>query len=267
MMKAAIFKNPKIIILPLCLFLCIGMLSGCGSKQDNSQTASAAGTETSTQKETARAAETLTEADAAASGQTEEPAASTEAAEGTQTTEPQTGKPRETAGSQTKPEEGAAVLPGSFPVSFTFSSGAGGWRTWMTLFADSTFEGQYSDSEMGDTGEGYPNGSYYIADFTGKFGNIEKLDEFSYSMELEEITLQREPGTSWIEDEVRYVAAEAYGLDGGTEFILYAPETPVEGLSEMFLSWWPGRFEDPASKTLSCYGIYNKAEETGFFSE
>lgn len=266
-MKEAILKNRKVIGLLLCVFLCVSLLNGCGKKQDHSQTASAAETETPTQKETAGTAETLTEAGTAASGQTEKPAASTEAAEGTQTTEPQTAEPQESADSQTKPGEGEAVLPGSFPMSFTFSSGAGGWRTWMTLFADGTFEGQYSDSEMGDTGEGYPNGSYYIADFTGRFGNIEKLDEFSYSMELEEITLQREPGTSWIEDEIRYVAAEAYGLDGGTEFILYTPETPVEGLSEMFLSWWPGRFEDPASKTLSCYGIYNKAEETGFFSE
>ena len=152
-------------------------------------------------------------------------------------------------------------------MSFTFSSGAGGWRTWLTLYADGTFEGQYSDSEMGDIGDGYPNGSYYIADFTGKFVNIQKVDEFSYSMELDEVTIGREPGTEWIEDEIRYVAAEAYGLDGGKEFVFYTPETPVAGLSEMFLGWWPGRFMEPAAETLSCYGIYNKAEETGFFTD
>lgn len=278
-MKETIFKNLRAIVLPVCLFFCIGMLSGCGKKADDSQTASAAGagTETTEQKETADRKETdqgtedFAETGTAASDGTKEPAGQIKESAG-QTEGAQTAGSQEAPGARTESKAGEsgaveAGLPGEFPMSFTFSSGAGGWRTWITLYADGTFEGQYSDSEMGDIGDGYPNGSYYIADFTGKFINIKKVDEFSYSMELDGITLDREPGTEWIEDEIRYVAAEAYGLDGGKEFIFYTPETPVAGLSEMFLGWWPGRFMEPAAETLSCYGIYNKAEETGFFTD
>lgn len=274
MMRVTIFKNPRVIVLPFCLLLGIGLLSGCGGKADNSQATSAAGIEreTAEQKETADGKETengneadhTKEALTEASDRTREPAGTTEAA---QTAKPQGTSDAQTASNAGEPGAGEFGLSGDFPMSFTFSSGAGGWRTWITLYADGTFEGQYSDSEMGDIGDGYPNGSYYIADFTGKFVNIQKVDEFSYSMELGEVTLGREPGTEWIEDEIRYVAAEAYGLDGGKEFVFYTPETPVAGLSEMFLGWWPGRFMDPSAETLSCYGIYNKAEETGFFTD
>ncbi len=279
MMKATIFKNSKTIILTLSLLICIGLLSGCGKKADDSQATSAAGagTETTEQKETAdrketdQRAEAVTETGTDATGETKEKSDQTKKPAGT-TEGAQTAESQETSDAQTESKAGdsgagKAGFPGDFPMSFTFSSGAGGWRTWLTLYADGTFEGQYSDSEMGDIGDGYPNGSYYIADFTGKFVNIQKVDEFSYSMELDEVTLGREPGTEWIEDEIRYVAAEAYGLDGGKEFVFYTPETPVAGLSEMFLGWWPGRFMEPAAETLSCYGIYNKAEETGFFTD
>ena len=40
-------------------------------------------------------------------------------------------------------------------VQFWFSSGAGAWGTDLNIAEDGTFEGVYSDSDMGDTGEAY----------------------------------------------------------------------------------------------------------------
>ena len=46
-------------------------------------------------------------------------------------------------------------------AEFFFRSGAGAWRTIITLNRDGTFTGSYLDSEMGESGEGYPHGSAY----------------------------------------------------------------------------------------------------------
>lgn len=44
-------------------------------------------------------------------------------------------------------------------LTFAFSSGAGAWGTVLTVLEDGSFEGNYHDTNMGDTGEEYPNGS------------------------------------------------------------------------------------------------------------
>ena len=65
------------------------------------------------------------------------------------------------------------------------------------------------------------------------------------------------------------MASDPYGLEEGTEFILYLPDTPISEVPEEFLIWWPYLFEhdtDPFD-TLSCYGILNVAMGYGFFYE
>lgn len=70
------------------------------------------------------------------------------------------------------------------PKKFTFSSGAGGWATEITLNDDGNFNGQYYDFEMGDRGDEYPNGTVYISNFSGKFTIPKQIDEYTYSMRL-----------------------------------------------------------------------------------
>ena len=48
--------------------------------------------------------------------------------------------------------------------------------------------------------------------------------------------------------------------------MLYTPEAPVSELSIEFLDWWPGVFEENQPTTLSCYGLYNEDEGSGFFA-
>lgn len=161
-----------------------------------------------------------------------------------------------------------ALLPGIYPMEFTFSSGAGAWSTIITLSQDGSFDGVYRDFDMGDGIEDYPNGSVYISVFSGNFGDIKRINDYTYSITLSEMSIQYKEGEEWIEDKFRYVASAPYGIESGKEFILYTPETPVKELPEDFLSWWPNLYftGEEALEILSCYGIYNKELGYGFFT-
>lgn len=166
--------------------------------------------------------------------------------------------------------EGAeeSLLPDALPLEFVFASGAGAWGTALTLHRDGSFEGAFHDSEMGDTGDGYPQGTVYLSEFTGRFDGIHLVNDHTWELTLAEVTAEQEEGTEWIEGGIRYAVQPPYGLDSGREFLLYAPETPVSELSEEFLSWWPFRSsaEEGALETLSCYGLYNQEPGYGFFA-
>lgn len=191
--------------------------------------------------------------------------------------EPEESLPTESLPVETQPTEPEETQPTEpvewvLPLSeesmyFAFYSGAGGWATEMTLHADGSFIGKFHDSNMGENDVDYPNGTMYLCNFTGRFGNVTQESDTAYRMELLEIHLEHPVDAQWIEDGVRYIAADPYGLNGGTEFVLYLPETPVEGLNEDFMMWWPYRFsgEEPLT-VLSCYGIWNVAEGYGFFN-
>ncbi len=152
-----------------------------------------------------------------------------------------------------------------FPMAFYFSSGAGAWGTELQLNEDGTFTGYFRDTNMGENGEGYPNGTAYVCAFSGRFGSSEKLDDYSYSVKLEELTLDRPEGEEWIQDGMRYISATPYGLEGGEDFVFYLPDTPVTMLSEDQLLWWPGRYYGEYN-TLNGYALYNVADDSGFFS-
>lgn len=155
-------------------------------------------------------------------------------------------------------------------MTFSFSSGVGAWSTEIGIRADGTFDGEFHDSDMGSTGEGYPDGTVSVCVFSGRFENIEKIDEHSYKMTLGEVVTKNQVGEEWIDDGVKYIAAQPYGLEEGTEFVFFLPTAPIEGMDEEgFLSWWPYRFEQSENPrdTLGCYGIWNVATDHGFFSE
>ena len=166
----------------------------------------------------------------------------------------------------------ALTLPDVLPLpedttKFYFSSGAGAWSTDLTLNKNGTFAGYFHDSNMGENGDEYPNGTVYISEFTGRFKNIEKVNDYSYKMTLVNLNTNEAIGKESIEEGTRYIYSEPYGIDGGTEFILYLPNTPIKELPEDFLFWWPLRYEQETNpkETLSRYGILNVATEEGFF--
>jgi len=164
-----------------------------------------------------------------------------------------------------EPQEPQAVasLPDDFPMVLHFSSGAGGWQTELTLNPDGTFTGQYHDSDMGSMGDGYPNGTVYICDFEGRFGNFQQAEEAALSLTLDELTVLTNESEPWIEDGIRFVPAEAYGLTGGTEFRLYLPEYNAATLSENARMGWP--LMESGSETLGCYALHNVTEDQTFY--
>lgn len=149
------------------------------------------------------------------------------------------------------------------PEEFVFSSGAGAWRTVIYLNDDGSFDGKYSDSDMGISGDKYPNGTVYLREFKGKFINPKQINEYTYSMELNS-PLELIGGNNneeYIENDIRYVYTDPYGFNDADEFYLYLPGAPLDDLPDEFLSWC---FLDKTDKTLPYYGIYNIGGEQGF---
>lgn len=140
-------------------------------------------------------------------------------------------------------------------MDFTFSSGAGGWATEMTLHSDGSFTGRYFDSDMGVTGPGYPNGTQYYCEFSGKFSNMHQVDDTTWSMNL--VSLKEEKiRDGEIKDGIKYYQGSAYGLDDGDEFLVYMPGTRLSKLSEDAQSWLYGYGLDDQSVSDK-YLIYN----------
>ena len=152
--------------------------------------------------------------------------------------------------------------------TFYFLSGAGAWSTELVVSPDGSFTGYYHDTDMGDSGADYPNGTRYECDFSGTFALVEQRDEFTYILRLTSLALKEEPGTERVADGLKLISAEAYGISGGDEFMLYSPGSRSEGLPEEFLEWvrMASAWEEPP-ETLPFWGLYNLGEQAGFFTD
>ncbi len=129
-------------------------------------------------------------------------------------------------------ENGAFSFADLNQIQFCFSSGAGAWATVMTIHADGSFSGEYHDSDMGVTGDSYPNGTQYRCDFSGQFTQPVKVNDYTYSMQIGELNFAKEAGTEEIRDGVRYIYSEANGLDGAQDILIYLPGAPLEELPQ-----------------------------------
>ena len=152
--------------------------------------------------------------------------------------------------------------------TFYFLSGAGAWSTELVVSPDGSFTGYYHDTDMGDSGADYPNGTRYECDFSGTFALVEQRDEFTYILRLTSLALKEEPGTERVADGLKLISAEAYGISGGDEFMLYSPGSQSAGLPEEFLEWvrMASAWEEPP-ETLPFWGLYNLGEQAGFFTD
>lgn len=146
--------------------------------------------------------------------------------------------------------------------TFYFSSGAGGWATELRINADGTFEGHYYDSDMGDTGDGYPNGIQYDCQFKGQFSTPEQDSNYSYVMSVESIETKNETGTEEIIDGIKYVYTEPAGINVDDKLYIYLPGTPVSLLPEDYTIWAMMALGDSDEQTF--YGIYNETYGAGF---
>lgn len=152
-------------------------------------------------------------------------------------------------------------------LEFDFSSGAGGWRTMLVIREDGSFSGEYLDSDMGAIGDGYPGGTAYFCDFSGKFTKPVKVNEYTYSMEVAEIEYDQETGAEEIRNEMLYRYTEPYGLSGAKNILIYLPGAPLSELPEEFRSWIGYyNLSDTEDTALTFYALNNENEQQGFTS-
>ncbi|MBR5111494.1 MAG: hypothetical protein IK099_15045 [Clostridia bacterium] len=152
-------------------------------------------------------------------------------------------------------------------LDWRFSSGVGAWYTFMWLEEDGTFTGEFHDSEMGETGEGYPDGTVYGCLFHGKMTLVGQVDEYSWKIHVDALDLDEGQAPEVIEDGMRFVTCDPYGLKAGNDMLLYLPGTPVEKLPEDFVFWAHLYSFGEDMKELPYYGLYDPQEETGFIGE
>ncbi|MCL1854709.1 MAG: leucine-rich repeat domain-containing protein [Clostridia bacterium] len=151
--------------------------------------------------------------------------------------------------------------------TFSFLSGVGGWCTEIEVSENGSFTGYFHDSDMGDTGDDYPEGTRYECYFSGMFAVTGKIDSYTYELRLVSLELEGSAGEERIVDGVRVISADAYGMEGGEVFMLYCPGRETADLPDGFLEWicMPNAWEK-APETLPFYGLYNDGEGAGFFS-
>ena len=160
-------------------------------------------------------------------------------------------------------------LLSSVPDEFYFSSGAGAWSTELTLFDNGAFKGSFHDADMGSDTENYPGGTMYTCEFTGRFTDFRKIDDYTWTMRLDTLSYVHAKDEEWASGGVHYIATDAYGISGGDQFYLYLKGHPTSTLPEGYLSWarmYMGVYGDEMPAELNIYGIYNVAEENGFGS-
>lgn len=176
---------------------------------------------------------------------------------------------RDKLGIQPESEIDEAAFFEALP-DFSFASGVGGWGTELSIEADGSFYGVFHDSNMGEDGPDYPNGTVYISVFSGRFGNVQYVDEYTRSMRMLELKTDRPTEEEWIEDGVRYVSSTPYGLDNADELLVYLPGAWLQSLPHEFVTWvaMPHAWGDADRPVLlPFYGLYNVAEQEGFSGE
>ena len=161
--------------------------------------------------------------------------------------------------------EGSALFDQMEGLTFEFSSGAGAWSTELNMSAGGLFTGNYHDSEMGETGKDYPDGTVYGCVFHGQLTNPVMEDEYTWkagiSVETDEGQVPEKT-----EDGIRFVTAPPYGVEKAQSVTVFLPGMPVERLPEGFAPWSHLQETDPDAEVLPYYAIWSEADEAGFIS-
>ena len=165
------------------------------------------------------------------------------------------------AGAQSAADDLLSQLDGQV---FEFSSGVGAWSTEMSFGENGAFTGNFHDSEMGETGEGYPNGSVYVCAFSGQLSNLKPVDEYTWTAEIRVDVEDCEPET--IEDGIRYVSAAPYGLEDTSAVTIFLPGMPVDRLPEAFMFWSHLNEIAPDATEIPYFAIWNEKAEAGFIT-
>lgn len=221
------FVKKRLLISMLGVVLAINM-AGCGVQEPGEIYSVSGEIIESVQTEQNVTESNISEADKAESGTLEQEVTGTDNA--MQNVE----APQKNTEEQTKKELTFADLS---KLQFEFASGVGAWAEQFTIERDGYFSGSFYDADMGDTGEGYENGTYHVSSYSGHFDVLTKIDDYTYEVTLEDITYADTPGTVEIWDNQRTFYTDSWALMNADTLTIYLPGTSLEKLSEDVLSW------------------------------
>ena len=160
---------------------------------------------------------------------------------------------------QTRPD--FAMFEG---MEWSFMSGAGAWSTDMRILEDGSFWGEYHDSEMGETGEKYPEGTIYCCSFYGAMSFAGQADEYSWNCVIDSLTVNEEVGQETVGEGIRFVYTQPYGISAGDTMRLYRPGTPVSVLPEDMYIWAHVYTEGGVAEELEDWFLCSEKNESGF---
>ncbi len=146
---------------------------------------------------------------------------------------------------------------------FEHASGAGAWAVELEIAEDGSFTGSCHDSDMGDTGDRYPNGTVYTCRFHGRFSAPEAVSATALRMTVAELALDAGQALQTIEDGIRYVLSPP-ALKEGDAVTLYLPGQPTAEFSEEFLFWLHLDWYGEACEALPFYALRVEADDAGY---
>ena len=158
------------------------------------------------------------------------------------------------------------VFPFNTSLSLVCTSGAGAWSDDLTLSPDGQFFGAYHDTDAGDTGEGYPNGTHYYCEYWGFVSDVEQTSDYSYACKIQGVGTQNVPGTEDIEEGILFKYTKPESLVNENEFVLYLPNTPVSVLPEGAKSWLVPLHGEFKEDTIGIYVFYSLSDERTYWT-
>ncbi len=136
----------------------------------------------------------------------------------------------------TKANDSTITFADLAQYGYSFYSGVGGWSDDFYIEKDGSFHGDYHDSDMGDSGDDYPDGTRYYCQYEGHFENIQKVDEFTYKMHMKDINIINNDG-EYIADGVKYIPVTPYALNNADEIEIYMPGKPISEIDDEIKMW------------------------------
>ena len=160
---------------------------------------------------------------------------------------------------------GGEALALASGAKYVFSSGVGGWSNEISVGAGGEFEGYFHDTDMGDGGDGYPNGTMYERRYRGRLEPVGRVDDNTYEFRAALMEADGELGDERIEGGVRIIIAPAFGLELGDALVFYAEGSETDYMPLAFSDWMcmPNGWEEIPPE-LPFRALYNATQGFGF---
>lgn len=145
-------------------------------------------------------------------------------------------------------------FPANMPLEWTHSSGAGAWRTELSLDSEGGFVGEFSDQE---------GSIVYHCAFEGRFTDIRRVDDYRYVMTLSKLDIHGTVGEAVARNGILYITQEPAGLEEGHQFVIYMPNVPLRELLPEERTWLQQR----NTEKLETYFLCNRDLGRGFMPD